>query len=99
MASHDDKFFEYHEKNPHVFELFVKYAKKVKASGYKHYGMHTIMHRVRWHINIDTEDPDGYKMDNNYSSRYARLLAKEYPEFEGFFHTRKLATFSVLEES
>jgi hypothetical protein len=93
----DDKFFQYHDNNPHVFKLFVRFAREAKNAGFKHYGMHTIMHRVRWHINVETNDEDGYKMNNNYSSRYARLLMQKHPEeFEGFFNLRKLQTYSIL---
>ncbi len=93
----DEKFFQYHNDNPHVLKLFLNYARQVKDVGFQHYGFHTIMHRVRWHLNVETKDSEGYKMNNNYSSRYARLLVKENPEFEGFFRNRKLTTFSVLE--
>jgi hypothetical protein len=99
VKSLDEKFFQYHSDNPHIFDLFLSYARQVKGAGFKHYGFHTIMHRVRWHLNIETTDPEGYKMNNNYSSRYARLLAKKNPEFKGFFRNRKLTTFSVLESS
>lgn len=93
----DERFFNYHEKNPHIFRLFEKFAREIKRSGFKRYSMRTIMHRVRWHIDVDTIRDNQFKMNNNYSSRYARLLVRLNREFEGFFHTRKLRTFSVLE--
>ena len=96
QSEQDRKFFEYHRENPHVFALITRYANDVKQAGYKHYGMHTIMHRIRWHINIDSKDRAGFKMNNNYSSRYARLLIQENPEFDGFFRNRRLKTQSVL---
>ena len=30
----DDKFFKYHEDNPQVFALFIRFAREVKAAGF-----------------------------------------------------------------
>lgn len=98
MENLDQKFFAYHEKNPHILPLFLKFAKQAKSVGFSHYSIRAIVNRVRWHINIETKDVDGFKMNNNYSSRYARLLVKENPEFEGFFRNRQLKRPSVLSE-
>ncbi len=92
----DDRFFKYHKENPHVYKLFAKYAKQVKSLGYGSYSMRTIMHRVRWHINIETKDRDGFKMNNSYSSRYARLLIEKMPRFKTFFELRRLQSPSAL---
>jgi hypothetical protein len=94
----DEKFFEYHHKNPHIYYLFEKFAREIKRSGQARYSMRTIMHRVRWHIDVDTIGENQFKMNNDYSSRFARLLVRLNPEFAGFFRMRKLKTFSVLME-
>jgi hypothetical protein len=44
---------------------------------------------VRFHRALETTDPD-FKLNNNYSSRYARILMDEEPELAGFFQTREL---------
>jgi len=44
---------------------------------------------MRWHINIETKDPDGFKINNNHSRGYAQMLMDECPEFDGFFRTRE----------
>ena len=94
----EKKFWEYHRSNPHVFELFKKYAQEIRDSGFRHYGSKSIFERVRWHLDVETLDPEGFKMNNNYSSRYARLLMFEDPTFEGFFRNRTLKTYSVLDD-
>ncbi len=93
----DEKFFKYHKDNPHVLELLLMYTRQVKEAGFDTYSLNTIMNRVRWHVNIETKDIEGYKMNNNYSSRYARLIVLEAPEFEGFFNNRELQTESILD--
>jgi len=41
-------------------------------------------------MSIETQDPDGWKLNNNYTSRYARLVMDECPDLDGFFNTREL---------
>ena len=93
----DEKFFKYHEANPQVYSLFLGFVKKARSAGHKHYSIDAIMHQVRWHMNVETRDSEGFKMNNNYTSRYARLLVKLQPNLDGFFRNRKLKTASTLE--
>lgn len=96
----DKKFFEFHNKNPKVFELLVFLTKKAKKAGFKKYSIKTILHNIRWRMDIDynIKKPYGkpYKINNNFSSRYVRLLEKKYPEFIGFFEKRTLKTLTKL---
>ena len=43
------KWREYHEENPHVYELIEKFAYQVMDAGYQKYGMKALLERVRWH--------------------------------------------------
>lgn len=90
------KFWTFHFANPHVYELFKKYAEDVLHAGYEHYGIKAIFERVRWHMDIDTEGGEGFKLNNNYTSRYARLLSQEDKRFCGFFRNRQLKTDTIL---
>jgi hypothetical protein len=49
-----------------------------------------IWEAMRWERFLLTKDIEKYKLNNNYPSRYARLIVENNPEFEGFFETRKL---------
>lgn len=84
-----DQFESFDKANPRVWELFVRFAEQAKAAGQKRYSSDAILHRIRWHINIETHGDD-FKINNNFSSRYARKLVAERPEFEGFFSLREL---------
>lgn len=86
-------FEEFHNANPGVFELFHRFAMQVKNSGRTRYSADAILHRIRWHMDIDTNAADDFKINNNWSSRYARKLMKEHPTvFGGFFEVRELKT-------
>jgi hypothetical protein len=50
------------------------------------------MNEFRWHRRLPLEDDpaEGYKLNNNYFSRYVRLLIKLHPEMEEMFELRAL---------
>lgn len=84
------RFEEYHERNPEVFELFVQFTREVMRSGYEHYGAWATFQRIRWHIDMETHQRDGFKISNDYISRYVRMLETVFPEYSGFYKTRPL---------
>lgn len=92
VADLDARFQEYHRRNPRVYRLFKQYAFQVLRAGRNHYGAKAIFERIRWYLMFETNDPEGFKVNNSYVSRYVRMLVREHPEFEGFFETRRLRT-------
>lgn len=89
----DYHFQKFHESHPEVYELIKKLAYDVLRSGVKRYGIRDILGHIRWHFNFDKpQDFSGeqFKINNNYMSRYVRLLVKEFPVFETMFSTRML---------
>lgn len=82
-------FQQYHAANPHIYLLIEQYATEARNAGFQHYSMRAIMHRIRWHMNITTQDPDGFKIGNNYSRDYSIKFMNEHPSFTGFFRIKK----------
>jgi hypothetical protein len=78
FATHGDAieqaFVTFHADNPQVYEQLVKYARAAKAAGRRHFGIGMLWERLRWYVNVETTDQSGLKLNNNYRSRYARLL-------------------------
>jgi hypothetical protein len=64
----------------------------VRRTGRTHYSMKGIFERVRWHHDIETNTREPFKLNNNYTARYVRLIEKEYPNLVGFFRTRELTS-------
>jgi hypothetical protein len=85
----DSAFKAFHEANPKVWELFKKFAFELIDKKFKHYSADAVCHQVRWHTAVVTSDRD-FKLNNNFTSRYARLFHKEFPRYDGFFITRSL---------
>jgi len=45
---------------------------------------------IRWQHYMTTNDPSSeYKLNNNYTAFYARLLMKHTPELDGVFELRR----------
>jgi len=86
----DDRFRVFHANNPHVYALVRRFAFEAKQSGRAWYSMDAIFHRVRWHLDVETRSADPFKMNNDFTSRYARLLMTAEPELHDFFELRTI---------
>lgn len=89
-TSIEESFKEFHKKNPAIYEYFKKYLREVVLAGKKKTSAKMILNRIRWEIYINTNTEDEYKINDAFTSRYARLFATEYPEYEYLFNFRKL---------
>lgn len=85
----DERFTAYHEANPQVYRELVSLAREVKAQGQKA-GIGMLWEVMRWRIFFQTKDPDGWKLNNDYRSRYARLMMEQEEDLAGFFDIREL---------
>jgi len=84
-----EKWWEYHKKNPQVYELFEMYTFEVIRRGFKNYGAKGVMERIRWHTDIETTG-ERFKISNNHTAYYARLFEHNHPQFEGFFRKKDI---------
>lgn len=83
------KFEQFHAANPHVYANLKALALQLKAKGHGRGSIGMLFEVLRHQYQIQTAGDD-YKLNNNYRSRYARLLEKQEPSLVGFFETREL---------
>ncbi|HEY1202182.1 MAG TPA: hypothetical protein VGE79_14415, partial [Niastella sp.] len=86
----DQDFDRYDAKHPLVYKLFCEVALNLINKGQKHYSADAILHVIRYESAIKKDILEMFKINNNYSSRYARKFMQEYPQHAGFFETRVL---------
>lgn len=86
----DRKFEEYHGRNPHIFSMFVKLTGQLKNKGQDYYGAKAVFEIIRWKTLMAGDDC--LKINNNYTSRYVRLLERKHPRFKDFYRKRRLKT-------
>lgn len=80
-----ERFEDFHRKNPWVYQALrhfmaeaVRHRKKV--------GVKALFERLRWDVLMTTDATD-FKLNNVFTSRYARLLDVEFP---GVLELRRL---------
>ena len=85
------QFEDFHASNPFVYEALEALAERLVRRGRQKVGIGMLFEVLRWQWAMQTDDPSSdYKLNNNYRSRYARLLMENHPEWVGLFETREL---------
>lgn len=83
-------FEKFHAENPQVYTLLVKYARQAKAAGRKRFSIKSIYERMRWYMTVEAEANGGFKLNDHYTSRYARLIMQQEEDLVDFFELREL---------
>ncbi|AII28198.1 hypothetical protein VC74_gp72 [Mycobacterium phage Sparky] len=83
-----ERFEQFHAANPVVYVTLVRLAREwVRRTGRRKLGIKTLYERARWEIALATNDPD-YKLNNNYTAFYARLIMARCPDLHDMFDLR-----------
>ena len=92
-ASIDERFNEFHHANRWVYQQLEAMTAELITAGQKRIGMKMLIEVLRWRYFRQTFDTtSGFKLNNDYTSRYARLLLTAHPEWAGVFETRALSS-------
>lgn len=83
-------FRQFHHDNPHVYRRLVQLARQLKNYGHDTYGMKGLFEVLRWQHAIKTKGSE-FKLNNNYTSMYARLIMQKEDDLNGFFRIRKFS--------
>jgi hypothetical protein len=84
------RFEEFHAANPAVYAELAKLARRAKARGQQRVGIELLFAIVRWRRMMATTGDNGFKLNDHFTSRYARLLMEQEPDLDGMFETRRL---------
>lgn len=74
--------------NPNVWRLFESFTFAAIKAGRTHYSADAICHRIRWHVDVETRDASGFKVNNNHVAFLARRFEQLHPQHARFFKTR-----------
>jgi hypothetical protein len=85
-----EKFERFHNENPQVYQKLREIGLWCRRQG-KTMGIGAMYEILRWQFGIQTTGSP-YKLDNDFRSRYSRLLMQSEPELEGFFRIRELTS-------
>lgn len=85
------RFLAFHNANPAVYAELVKLARQARSIGRSKIGIGMLWEVLRWNVRFALVSiADGYKLNNNHRSRYARMIHKREPDLRGIFELREL---------
>jgi hypothetical protein len=85
----EERFREFHLANPQVYYALHDLAMRLARQGRRRIGVKMLWETLRYSYSFAT-DGDEYKLNNVFTSRYARLLMDQEPELRGLIETRAL---------
>lgn len=83
-----ERFERYHREHPEVYRLLVNLARQAHARG-KRVGIKCLFEIVRWNFWIRRGD-EGFVLNNDFTSRYGRLIMQREFDLRDYFETREL---------
>jgi Txe/YoeB family toxin of Txe-Axe toxin-antitoxin module len=83
---YETPFQKFHRENPHVYRVLRDVALAMRRGGKTHSSLKRIYEDIR--DNGIQANGKPFKLDNNFTSHYSRLLMQQEKELEGFFETR-----------
>lgn len=92
-------FWAFHRANPGVLAELRELALSLRRAGHDTYSIKGLFEVLRWKQALRTTGSDTYKLNNNYTALYARLLMDQFPELEGFFRTRARPSTQATDET
>lgn len=85
----DAAFWKFHKENPQVYNKLVQMAFHARRLGKAKIGMKMLFEVIRWEHLVHTRSDD-FALNNNYTSRYVRIIEDQYPDLIGMFEKRIL---------
>lgn len=90
-ATIDERFRDFHTQNGWVYRQLEAMTTELVAAGQRRVGMKMLVEVLRWRYFRQTFDPSSpFRLNNDYTSRYSRLLIADHPEWADVFETREL---------
>lgn len=88
-ASIQENFAEFHAANPWVLTALEKLTADYIATGARALGIGMLWEVIRWQY-VSQARGSVFKANNNFRSRYVRLMLERHPEWRTVFATRDL---------
>ena len=70
-----------------VVLLFENFALLLIKDGWEKYSARAILHRIRWHYNVEKKNRN-FKANDHWTPAMSRWFMRKYPQYDGFFETR-----------
>ncbi|MFE3196858.1 hypothetical protein [Embleya sp. NPDC059237] len=85
-----DRFDSFHAANPWVLDALEKLTRDFIAKGHRSIGIGMLFEVLRSHYPTTVRTDEPWRLNNNFRSRYARVIVQRNPEWRPYFHVRTL---------
>lgn len=86
-----DRFEAYHRDNPNVYSMLVSLARyHIRRRRGVRLGIGYLFEILRWRFFLQVGTLDAFKFNNDFRSRYVRLIEEHEPDLRGVFEKRTL---------
>lgn len=93
QRSIETRFRQFHDDNPDVYTELVSMTRELKSRGYRRIGIELVFAAYRWNRMMrSTADDYGFKLNDHFTSRYARLIMAQEADLADMFKIRTLRT-------
>jgi len=93
VKTRDDEMREqavkFHERNPDVWKLFVRFTFEKINKGFRHYSVRGIWHRIRWETPAGDDGLERFKLGDHHARFYGDRFMRMYPKHAGFFRQKE----------
>ncbi len=89
-----ERFADFHQAQPEVYAALVRLTRQAFDAGARRIGIAQLFEVLRWEWVLSTlpASNEAWKLNNDYKSRYSRLIMRDEPWAAGMFETRRLHT-------
>lgn len=84
------RFDEFQRKHPEVYDELVRLAQEWRDAGKTKCGIAMLFEVLRWQRGIFRYRGDDFKLNNDFRSRYVRLICERDPDLGAMFDQREL---------
>ena len=85
-----EKFEVFDSDNPHIYDMFNKFAIEAVNAGKTKLSAWLITNRIRWETEVVTKSEDKYKISNDYIALYARKFIAYNPQYKNLFNLKEM---------
>ena len=85
----EKSFVDFHRRNPHVYDMFKRFAYEAIRAGRKTLSVSLLIERIRWEVMLTTASYDGFKINNNHKPYYARKFMQDHRQYKDIFKVRQ----------